>query len=162
MNIKNAALLLLAAIMIFSLDSCDKAKQMEKDEKEQIQEYLSDNPNLNFTRTASGLYYLELVAGNGIMPADGDSAFVKYTGKFLDGSVFDSNESSTVPYGFIVGFNIPGFDEGITMMKEGGKATLLIPSELGYGTIGSYPYISGYTPLLFDVELIMVRPAPAK
>jgi len=161
-NTKNAALLLLAALIIFSLESCDKAKQMEKEEKEQIQKYLSDNPDLNFARTASGLYYLELLAGTGIMPADGDSAFVKYTGKFLDGSTFDSNATSTTPYGFVVGFNIPGFDEGVSMMKEGGKATLLIPSELGYGTIGSYPYISGYTPLLFDVELVRVKAVPGK
>ena len=159
-NIKNAALLLLSAAMVFSLVSCDKEKQKEKEEKEQIQEYLSDNPDLNFTRTASGLYYLELLAGTGIMPADGDSAFIKYTGKFLDGSIFDG--TSTTPYGFVVGYNIPGFDEGVTMMKEGGKSMLLIPSELAYGTMGAYPTISGYTPLLFDVELVMVKAAPGK
>ena len=67
-----------------------------------------------------------------------DSAFVKYTGMFLNGTVFDSNVSSGNLYGFIVGQNITGFDEGVTLMKPGGKSTLLIPSKLGYG---AYRYL---------------------
>ncbi len=59
-------------------------------------------------------------------------------------------------YKFVVGENISGFDEGITLMAEGGKSTILIPSSLAYGTIGRYPGIPGYTPLLFDLELVKV------
>ena len=56
---------------------------------------------------------------------------------------------------------IAGFDEGITYMKEGGKATFLIPSKLAYGTSGYYT-IPGYTPLLYDVQLVKVIPGPGK
>jgi len=65
-------------------------------------------------------------------------------------------------FGFVVGYSIYGFSEGLMLMKEGGKATLLIPSNLAYGQQGSYPVIAGFTPLLFDVELIRVKPAVVK
>ena len=57
---------------------------------------------------------------------------------------------------------IYGFDEGITFMKAGGKATLLVPSNLAYGASGNGYGIPGYTPLLFDVELVRVKPGPGK
>jgi len=130
---------------------------MEKQEKEEIEAYLSANDTLDFVKQPSGLYYHEVVAGTGISPERADSAFVKYTGKFLSGGIFDSNVSSGKLYGFIIGQNITGFDEGITLMKPGGKSTILIPSKLGYGAMGTYG-ISGYTPLLFDIELVKTVP----
>jgi FKBP-type peptidyl-prolyl cis-trans isomerase len=147
---------LILVVFALTVVSCDPAAKMEKQEKEEIQSYLSQNSNLNFVKQASGLYYLEVVAGTGISAVMADSAFVKYTGKFLNGTVFDSNVSSGNLYACIVGHNITGFDEGITLMKMGGKSTLLIPSKLAYGSTGSYPYIPGYTPLLFDIELVKV------
>jgi FKBP-type peptidyl-prolyl cis-trans isomerase len=144
---------LVAIVLIISVVSCDPTTKLRKQENEQIQNYLAQNSNLNFVKQPSGLYYLEVVAGTGTSPIRTDSAYVKYTGKFLDGTVFDSNVASGKLYGFIIGMNITGFDEGITLMKPGGKATLLIPSSLAYGTAGTYG-ISGYTPLLFDVELV--------
>jgi FKBP-type peptidyl-prolyl cis-trans isomerase len=160
---KNVRLIiqLTAVMMMLSLVSCDPTKKFEKKEKEQIQEYLSQNSTLNFVKKPSGLYYLEVVAGTGISPVRTDSAYVKYTGKYLDGTVFDSNVTTGKLYGFIVGQNITGFDEGVTIMKQGGKATLLIPSILGYGAVGTYG-IPGYTPLLFDLELIKVVPYTGK
>jgi len=152
-------LLLLAAVLIISLVSCDPSKRYEKQERNDIEDYLSANTDKNFQLQPSGLYYLETLAGTGISPVLNDSAFVRYTGKFLSGNIFDSNVTLATPMGFIVGNTISGFSEGVTLMKAGGKATLLIPSELGYGTQGSYPYISGYTPLLFDIELVRVKPA---
>jgi len=145
--------LLLAILLMISVVSCDPGKKAEKDEQEKIDNYLNSNSNLNFVKQPSGLYYMEVLAGTGASPVRTDSAYVKYTGKFLSGTVFDSNEGSGNLYGFIIGQNITGFDEGITLMKQGGKATLLIPSKLGYGSTGSYT-ISGYTPLLFDIELV--------
>jgi FKBP-type peptidyl-prolyl cis-trans isomerase FkpA len=146
---------LAAFILVFSLISCDPGKKLEKQESEEIHTYFSENSDLNFVKQASGLYYLEVVAGSGISPVLGDSAYVKYTGMFLDGNIFDSNVTSGKLYGFIVGQNIAGFDEGVTLMKPGGKSTLLVPSKLGYGSYGTYT-ISGYTPLLFDIELVKV------
>jgi len=159
---KNSTLtLLVTAVLIILLVSCDPSKDLQKEEDQKIQDYLSSNSNLNFKLQPSGLYYLEVVAGTGDLPAVNDSAYVKYTGKFLDGTVFGSNVSSGLLYGFIIGQNIIGFDEGITLMKQGGKSTLLIPSKLGYGAMGSYS-ISGYTPLLFDIELIKFVPYTGK
>jgi len=143
----------IAVILMISVVSCDPSTKLEKQEKEQIQDYLTQNSSLNYEKQSSGLYYLEITAGTGTSPVRTDSAYVKYTGKFLDGTVFDSNVVTGKLYGFIIGQNIIGFDEGITLMKPGGRATLLIPSKLGYGASGTYG-IPGYTPLLFDIELV--------
>lgn len=155
-------LLFLAVVTIISLVSCDPSKKYQKEERNQIRDYLSSHSDLNFELKPSGLYYLETLAGTGISPVVNDSVFIKYTAMFLSGSVFDSNVSLGTPWGFIVGQGITGLSEGITLMKVGGKSTLLIPSILAYGAMGSYPYISGYTPLLFDIELVRVIPAPVK
>ena len=152
---------LLAVVLAISAVSCDPSTKMRKQENEEIQNYLSQNSNLNFVKQPSGLYYLEVVPGTGTAPVVGDSAYVKYTGKFLDGTIFDSNVSTGTLYGFIVGLNITGFDEGITLMKAGGKSSFLIPSNLAYGSTGTYG-ISGFTPLLFDVELVKVSPYTGK
>ena len=157
------SLLLLAAVFLLLLGSCDPGKKYVKQEEEEIQNYLSSNPTLSFELQPSGLYYLPVQVGTGIKPAQHDTAWVKYTGKFLDGTVFDTNVGKTdtlmVPVG--EGWLIQGFDEGIGLMNKGGKAMLLIPSYLAYGTTGYY-IISPYTPLLFDLELVKVKLGPAK
>ena len=107
---------------------------------------------------------VETLAGIGISPAAHDTAYVRYTGKYLNGTTFDSNvgtdrDDFVFPVG--EGYAIYGFDEGVTYMKEGGKSTLLIPSNLGYGTQGYYT-IPGYTPLLFEIELIKVKRGAVK
>jgi FKBP-type peptidyl-prolyl cis-trans isomerase len=161
-KIQTIALLATAVIMI-TVSSCDPDKKMQKEEASLIQNYLAKNNNLNFVLKPSGLYYMQVVPGTGRTPVLHDTAFIKYTGKLLDGTVFDSNVGTSKTLISIVGegYLISGFDEGITYMAEGGKSTLLIPSQLGYGTYGSYP-ISGYSPLLFDVELIQVKPGPGR
>ena len=158
-NRSTIILLFFAAVVFITFNSCDPSKKYIKEEAEAIQDYLSSNNNLDFVEQPSGLYFYEIVAGTGTSPVSDDSAFVKYTGMFLDGTVFDSNVSLSSLYGFIVGENITGFDEGITLMSEGGKATFLLPSSLAYGSYGQYP-IKGYTPLIFEVELIKVVPGP--
>jgi FKBP-type peptidyl-prolyl cis-trans isomerase len=154
---------LLAIVLILLLGSCDPSKKYVKQEEEEIQNYFSSNPTLNFELQASGLYYLPVQVGTGIMPVQHDTAWVKYTGKFLDGTVFDTNvgKADTLMVPVAEGWLIPGFDEGITLMNQGGKAMLLIPSKLAYGTAGYY-IISPYTPLLFDMELVKVKQGPAK
>jgi FKBP-type peptidyl-prolyl cis-trans isomerase len=157
-RIKLGAVIALVSIIVsFAAISCNPGNKFEKLEKEAIQSYLSYNSNLPFVKQPIGLYYLEVVAGSGTSPVRLDSAYVKYTGKFLDGSVFDSNVVTGKLYGFIIGQNIVGFDEGILLMKPGGKSTLLIPSSLGYGAAGTYS-MPGYTPLLFDIELVRTVP----
>jgi FKBP-type peptidyl-prolyl cis-trans isomerase len=160
MSRKNFRVVILSVsvALMLSVVSCDPNAKMEKQEKEGIQTYLSQNSNLNFVKQRSGLYYYEVVAGTGISPVMGDSAYVKYTGMFLNGYVFDSNVANGTLLSFLVGELVTGFNEGLTLMKAGGKSTLLIPSKLAYGQTGRYPYISGYTPLLFDIQLVKVVP----
>jgi FKBP-type peptidyl-prolyl cis-trans isomerase len=155
--------LFLTVVLMISLVSCDPSKKYEKEESTKIQEFLTSNNNLNFVLKPSGLYYLEVQAGTGRLAVKHDTAYVKYTGKFLNRTVFDTNVGKTDTLIFAVdeGWLITGFDEGITYMREGGKAMLLIPSKLAYGTSGYY-IIDGYTPLLYDVELVKVTPGPGK
>lgn len=156
-------LILITVLLMISLVSCNPGSQYEKEEKNQIQDYLSKNSSLKFELKPSGLYYLEVLAGTGRIPVKHDTAYVKYTAMFLDGSVFDTNVglADTLSFPVDEGWMILGFDEGITYMKQGGKATLLIPSKLAYGPTG-YSIIGGYTPLLFDIELVSVKPGPGK
>ncbi len=148
---------LAAVLLILSLLSCDPSKKYKKQEDEEIQTYLTENSSLAFVKQPSGLYYLEVVAGTGISPVMTDSVYFNYTEKFLDGTIFNSNSTTGKLIGSIVGASIVGLDEGLTKMKAGGKSTFLIPSSLGYGSMGTYG-ISGYTPLLFDIELVKVVP----
>ncbi|MFH0999753.1 MAG: FKBP-type peptidyl-prolyl cis-trans isomerase [Bacteroidota bacterium] len=126
-----------------------------KKESDAIQEYLANN-NYQTKALNSGLYFIELKKGRGISAVD-KQVSVHYTGKFLDGSVFDSSYSRGKPIEFNVGSGqvIRGWDEGIAKMRKGGKALLLIPSKLGYGS--GRGLIPPYTPLLFEVELIDVK-----
>ena len=148
-------LLLLTVLFLGSLVACDPSKKYIKEEDESIENFLGSTSNQNFVLQSSGLYYNEVLEGTGIMAVLGDSAYVRYSGKFLDGYTFDSNVGKPTPYGFVVGQNIRGFDEGIMLMKAGGKAILVLPSNLAYGATGTYG-ISGYTPLMFEIELLKV------
>jgi FKBP-type peptidyl-prolyl cis-trans isomerase FkpA len=156
-------LLFVVVVLLTTLVSCNPANKYEEEEKSQIQTYLKSNPNQVFELKPSGLYYLEVLAGTGRAPVIHDTAYIKYTGKFLDGIVFDTNVGKTDTLSFPVneGWMIEGMDEAITYMKQGGKSTVLIPSSLAYGTTGYY-IIPGYTSLLFEIELVRVKPGPGK
>jgi len=112
----------------------------------------------NPTTTPSGLQYEDVVVGTGATPQKGQRVTVHYTGKFLDGKVFDSSVTRNQPFVFVIGVGqvIKGWDEGVATMKVGGKRNLLIPSALAYGSRGSGP-ISANTDLYFEVELIAVQ-----
>jgi FKBP-type peptidyl-prolyl cis-trans isomerase FkpA len=105
--------------------------------------------------TASGLYYIESKAGNGLRPQPGQKVSVHYTGKLLDGTVFDSSVERGEPITFTLGIGqvIPGWDEGIALMQPGAKATLIIPSNLAYGE-RDMGVIPPHSPLIFEVELV--------
>jgi FKBP-type peptidyl-prolyl cis-trans isomerase FkpA len=158
---KNSLILILSAFVIITTAiSCNKTNEFEEAEQLQIQEYLERNSSLNFEIKPSGLYYLEQVSGTGNLPVKFDTAYVRYTGKFLDGRTFDTNVNAVKPMEVIIGSQglIPGFSEGLSYMKQGGKSLFLIPSSLGYGSIGNYyGGISGYTPLLFEVQLVLLK-----
>jgi FKBP-type peptidyl-prolyl cis-trans isomerase len=110
-------------------------------------------------KTPSGLEYIEVQAGTGAQAAAGQNVSVHYTGKFQDGRVFDSSISRGEPLTFQLGRGnvIKGWDEGIALMKVGGKAQLIIPPNLGYGERGAGGVIPPNATLVFDVELVNVK-----
>lgn len=157
-------LLLLAVALMLSLGSCDPATKNEKREKAAIQNFLSSNASLNYELKPSGLYYLEVLTGTGRTPILHDTAYVMLKEKLINGTVYYTNEGTTDTLIFPVaeGALIYGLDEAITFMKAGGKSSLLVPSNLAFGAAGNGYGISGYTPLLFDVQLVRVKPGPGK
>jgi FKBP-type peptidyl-prolyl cis-trans isomerase len=156
------SLLFLFGVVLLSVASCKPENKAEQIEEDSILAYISENPALAFEKKASGLYYFEVLAGQGELAQTGDTVSIRYTGRFLDETVFDSNIENTEPYRTLVnvGALIPGFDEGLTYMRNGGKAIFLIPSNLGYGSSGYY--FPGYTPILFEVEIVELTPGPLK
>ncbi len=106
--------------------------------------------------TASGLQYEVLVDGDGEQPTAQDKVEVHYTGKLIDGTVFDSSVERGVPATFGVTQVIPGWVEALQLMKAGSKWRLFIPSQLAYGPQGAGGVIGPNSTLIFDVELLRV------
>lgn len=109
-------------------------------------------------KTASGLMYIIHEEGKGPKPAAGQNVKVHYELKLADGVVVDSSYSRGTPLDIPIGVGrvIPGWDEGIQLLNEGSKATLIVPSELGYGPSGSGGVIPPNATLIFKVELVQV------
>jgi FKBP-type peptidyl-prolyl cis-trans isomerase len=145
------------------VDAALLAKQMIEKEDGEIQAFLKTN-NLTATKTNSGLYYIITQEGTGGTPAPGDEVNMNYTGMYLDGKKFDSNVDSSfnhvTPLVFPLGQGrvIPGWDEGIQLLKKGTKAKFIIPSRIGYGTNGK-GNIAPNTIMQFDVELLDFKKA---
>ena len=117
-----------------------------------------DELTVGATKTASGLMYFMENEGTGDKPKASDVVKVHYTGSLVDGTVFDSSVKRGTPIEFPIGVGrvIPGWDEGIALLSEGGKAKLIIPAELGYGARGAGGVIPPNATLIFDVELIEI------
>ena len=106
--------------------------------------------------TDSGLAYRVLTEADGPKPAATDVVKVHYTGWTTDGAMFDSSVARGEPSTLGLNQVIPGWTEGLQLMKEGGKAKLIIPAELAYGSRGAPPAIGPNETLLFQVELVKV------
>jgi len=135
-------------------------KTYQTQEKVSIANYIKEN-NVTVAPTASGLYYIETAEGTGVQAGSGDKVKVHYKGTLLDGTKFDASYDRGEPFEFTIdkGQVIKGWDEGIAMMKVGGKATLIVPSAIAYGPRGRGGLIHPYAPLKFEVELIDVTKA---
>lgn len=123
------------------------------------QEELLGELAAGFETTKSGLRYKITENGDGKQPQKGDVVVVHYTGMFTDGKVFDSSIQRKNPIDFPVGMGrvIPGWDEGILLLKEGDKARFVVPSDLAYGAGGAGGVIPPNATLVFDVELVQVK-----
>ena len=116
--------------------------------------------NIEVMSTANGfLYFMKTFKGSGKQVITGSKVLVHYTGKFLDGTVFDSSLTNGQPIEIIVGqgYVIPGLEETLLLMRGGDKITVLIPSKLAYGSRGAGDVIPPYTPLVFDMEVVSVE-----
>ena len=106
--------------------------------------------------TESGLQFKVLEKGEGTIPARQDQVRVHYTGRLVDGTVFDSSVERGQPAEFPVNGVIPGWIEALTMMPVGSKWQLYIPHNLAYGERGAGASIPPYSALVFDVELLEI------
>ena len=125
-----------------------KAKQAEEIDKESV----------GFQQTDSGLRFQIIQEGAGQQVANGQTVSVHYIGQLLDGTVFDSSYKRQQPTDFVLGQGqvIPGWDEGVSLLKVGDKARFVIPSDLAYGSRGAGGVIPPDAALIFDVELVAV------
>ena len=131
-----------------------------RNEEEQIEDYLKVQKLTPTEKTDSGLRFIRTSAGAGAAVAKGQTVKVNYTGKVLTNREFDKGT-----FEFVLGANavVKGFDEGISKMKIGEKATIIFPSSAGYGAAGSINNstrtynILPFAPLLFEVEVVSVR-----
>lgn len=145
----------LLALFVFSgckKDGYDAEKQLAKEEQ-QIKEFIDANNIENAQRDESGIWYVLESEGSGnIQYTTNTKVTAKYTGRFLDGRVFDSSPSAT----FSVGGVITGWQFGILKLQKGGKMRLLIPSQYAYGP-SDYRGIPGNSVLDFDLEILDVQ-----
>ena len=143
----------------FQAKEQERAEQLVKENETVKAEFFNQLDNKDgITKTASGLRYEMILEGTGKAPVATDRVKVNYKGTLVDGRQFDANDNVE----FMVNRVVPGFSEGLQLLKEGGKARLYIPSELGYGNSPARPgsIIQPGDTLIFDLELLEVINIP--
>jgi peptidylprolyl isomerase len=145
---KHILAILLLTSFIFSQTSCSLLKKNPKETK----------VTADTITTASGLKYIIREKGRGVQPEKGAQVKVHYTGKLTNDTIFDSSYNRNQPFSFKIGQGqvIKGWDEGVSLLHQGDKATLIIPAELGYGS-RSTGNIPPNSTLIFDIELLEVK-----
>jgi|SRR6185312_3143411 len=129
-------------------------------EVKEISAYLQQN-HLDAKPDADSIFYLQVTKGTGAQVQEGDSLDIKYTGMFLDGTVFDKSDRGVPPGTFKILYTknialIQGWIKVLAQMNEGEKVRVLIPSAMAYGVRGAAK-IEPYTPLIFDIEVVRVK-----
>jgi FKBP-type peptidyl-prolyl cis-trans isomerase FklB len=135
-----------------------QVQQLAETNEQAGKAFLAENRQKEGVKTTmSGLQYKVISKGTGKKPGPNDKVTVHYRGRLLDGTEFDSSYKRDKPATFPVGGVIPGWTEGLQLMKEGAKWQLFIPAKLAYGEKGAGPMIGPNATLIFDVELISVN-----
>lgn len=149
----------------------EETAKMKEEEPALLAQYIQDN-NITVKPTASGLYIVVKKKGNGPKVSKGKTVSIDYTGRLLDGTIFDSSREADAreagkynanrpyePLTYQVGAFplIPGWDEGVDGQPEGTELTLIMPSKLGYGERGAGNDILPYSPLVFDLTIVSVK-----
>lgn len=139
--------------LLLAVGACTKDDDMKVKDQKIIKDYLLQEEVTAFS-TNSGLHYIVKVPGSYPRPAENSTVTVHYTGKLLNGFVFESTDGQQ-PVQFSLSNVIEGWQEGLQLFGVGGKGTLIIPSYLGYGgTV--MPGIPANSVLIFDIHLIKV------
>ena len=150
----------------FSKDMREKAATVNKDAAEKNskegEKFLAENKaKPGVKTTASGLQYIVEKEGSGTPPKETDTVVVNYRGTLIDGTEFDSSYKRGEPATFPVNRVIKGWTEALQLMKPGAKYKLFIPSNLAYGAGGAGQDIGPNSTLIFEVELLSVKPGEA-
>ncbi len=163
-------LILVAMLMILAVSGCIKNDWEEKEQKEKdlIAAYMSEHGITEEQRTENGIYFLEEVAGTGLSPKEDDYVIINYTGRYLEGNRIHETSYDSLkdewdnadnydyfvygPLKFEYGYSIAGINEGLSLMKEGGKASLLLPSDKAF---------YDFNPMIYEIELLKVISDPA-
>jgi FKBP-type peptidyl-prolyl cis-trans isomerase len=148
---------LIVYLLLITIFSCKKENEgFSGSEEEQIEAFIKSKKIVVTEKTSSGLRYVRNTDGPAInsLVKKGQTINVNYSGKLLNDEKFDSgNFSFVLGAGRVVG----GFDEGISKMKVGEKATIIFPSSLGYGSQGAGNDIPPNAPLVFDIEVVSAK-----
>jgi FKBP-type peptidyl-prolyl cis-trans isomerase len=144
------------AVAAFNSFNQKAQERIEAQKAKQAEEL--DKVSAGFQQTDSGLRYQIIQEGTGQQAAAGQTVSVHYKGQLLDGTVFDSSYKRQQPIDFVLGQGqvIPGWDDGVSLLKVGDKARFVIPSDLAYGSRGAGGVIPPDAALIFDVELVAV------
>jgi FKBP-type peptidyl-prolyl cis-trans isomerase len=158
-------LLLFTFLLAFAVSGCVTNDWAEKEQKEKdlIAAYVKDNGITEDQKTENGIYYIEKVQGTGLSPKKDDFVVINYTGRYIDNNRIHETSYDSLkgewdnaenykyfvygPLKFEYGFSIAGINEGLALMKEGGKAELLIPSDKAF---------YDFNPMIYDIELLKV------
>ncbi len=134
-----------------------KNEQSAREESDRLQEYLTAN-NVQVAPTTSGLYYVETTAGNGKKPKEGDWVKVNFALTLLDQvPIYSSFEGEPSSFEYGKQFENQGVTEALSMMSEGGRASLIVPSSLAFGSAGRGEIIPPFSTLLYDLQMVKVQ-----
>lgn len=146
-------------------------EELQKEEQQKLKKYIAEH-KITIEPTASGLYYIEKNAGTGISPESTDFVLVNTTWTLVDGSVAGTNDTAYArkknilpfvsykgPIKYYLPYCFKGLNEGLKMMKEGGKAQLIVPSKIGLDGVATL-YVPKYSTLIINLELLRVIKDP--